>query len=120
MSVKKQFSSPEVYSPLKLSSPAKFTQLLYCCHWKNSSNMPLILSAAYNSPGLIELEFFIRAFRELVATKPHLLTTLNTFIASLFNEDMARMHTDGNGNYDSSLFDPRRRNSVRCASVTSQ
>ena len=107
MSVKEAVQFSRSLLPLKLSSPAKFTQLLLHYAAENSSNMPLILSAAYNSPGLIELEFFIRAFRELVATKPHLLTTLNTFIPSLFNEDMARMHTDDNGNYDSSLFDPR-------------
>ena len=39
--------------------------------------------------------------------KPHLLNALNVFIASLFNVHVARMHTDGDGNYDSSLLDPR-------------
>ena len=107
ISVKEALQFSRSLLPLKLSSPAKFTQLLLHYAAENSSNMPLILSAAYNSPGLIELEFFIRAFRDLVAMKPHLLTALNVFTASLFNANMARMHTDGNGNYDTSLFDPR-------------
>jgi len=107
ISVKEALKFSRSLLPLKLSSPAKFTQLLLHYAAENSSNMPLILSAAYNSPGLIELEFFIRAFRDLVGMKPHLLTALNVFTASLFNANMARMHTDGNGNYDTSLFDPR-------------
>jgi len=107
ISVKEALQFSRSLLPLKLSSPAKFTHLLLHYAAENSSNMPLILSAAYNSPGLIELEFFIRAFRDLVAMKPHLLTALNVFTASLFNANMARMHTDGNGNYDTSLFDPR-------------
>ena len=107
ISVKEALKFSRSLLPLKLSSPAKFTKLLLHYAAENSSNMPLILSAAYNSPGLIELEFFIRAFRDLVAMKPHLLTALNVFTSSLFNANMARMHTDGNGNYDTSLFDPR-------------
>ena len=107
ISVKEALKFSRSLLPLKLSSPAKFTHLLLHYAAENSSNMPLILSAAYNSPGLIELEFFIRAFRDLVGMKPHLLTALNVFTASLFNANMARMHTDGNGNYDTSLFDPR-------------
>ena len=107
MSMKEAVQFSRSLLPLKLLSPAKFTQLLLYYAAENSSNMPLILSAAYNSPGLIEFEFFIRAFRELVVVKPHLLNALNVFIASLFNVHVARMHTDGDGNYDSSLLDPR-------------
>jgi len=93
---------------LKLKAPEEFTRLLLFYAAENSSNMPLILSAAYNSPGLIEFEYFIRAFKDLLSVKPHLLTSLNTFVASLFNKNVAIMHSDGNnGNYESPLLDPR-------------